>query len=148
MAFEKCLFLCWILWKCWEMALCENIHWLNATFQGNYYNSFVCVDILRPSQPNGVMSRAVSLPNHIFSGQALSSKWLTSTVYILLPDTDNCMSWISWRERMTLESPQKNVANPVGVEPTIYWSPVGCASEPLTLVIKTVLCNMYTYPSR
>ena len=31
---------------------------------------FVCVDILRPSQPNGVMSSVVSLPNHAFTGQA------------------------------------------------------------------------------
>ena len=31
---------------------------------------FVCVDVLRPSQPNGVMSSAVSLPNHTFTGQA------------------------------------------------------------------------------
>ena len=30
----------------------------------------VCVDVLRPSQPNGVMSSAVSLPNHTFTGQA------------------------------------------------------------------------------
>ena len=25
---------------------------------------FVCADVLRPSQPNGVMSSPVSLPNH------------------------------------------------------------------------------------
>ena len=31
---------------------------------------FVCVEVLLPSQPNGVMSRAVSLPNHTFTGQA------------------------------------------------------------------------------
>ena len=31
--------------------------------------SFVCVEVLRPSQPNGVMSSAVSLPNHMFTGQ-------------------------------------------------------------------------------
>ena len=31
---------------------------------------FVCVEALRPSQPNGVMSSAVSLPNHTFTGQA------------------------------------------------------------------------------
>ena len=31
---------------------------------------FVCVAILRPSQPNEVMSSAVILPNHTFSGQA------------------------------------------------------------------------------
>ena len=27
---------------------------------------FVCVEVLQPSQPNGVMSSAVSLPNHTF----------------------------------------------------------------------------------
>ena len=31
---------------------------------------FVCVEVLRPSQPNGVMSNAVSLPNHMFTEQA------------------------------------------------------------------------------
>ena len=31
---------------------------------------FVCVEVFRPSQPNGVMSSAVSLPNHMFTGQA------------------------------------------------------------------------------
>ena len=30
---------------------------------------FVCVKVLRPSQPSGVMSSAVSLPNHTFTGQ-------------------------------------------------------------------------------
>ena len=29
-----------------------------------------CVEVLRPSQPNGVMSSAVSLPNHTFTGKA------------------------------------------------------------------------------
>ena len=31
---------------------------------------FVCVEVLRPSQPNWVMSSEVSLPNHTFTGQA------------------------------------------------------------------------------
>ena len=31
---------------------------------------FVGVEVLRPSQPNGVMLSAVSLPNHMFTGQA------------------------------------------------------------------------------
>ena len=30
---------------------------------------FVCVEVLRPSQPNGVMLSAVSLPNHRFLGR-------------------------------------------------------------------------------
>ena len=33
------------------------------------FRLFVCVEVLRPSQPNGVMSSAVSLPNHTFTGQ-------------------------------------------------------------------------------
>ena len=55
---------------------------------------FVCVEVLRPSQPNGVMSSVVSLPNHTFTGQAWawSSKGLTSIVHILSPETDNCPS--------------------------------------------------------
>ena len=31
---------------------------------------FVCVEVLRPSQPNVGMSSAVSLPNHLFTGHA------------------------------------------------------------------------------
>ena len=31
---------------------------------------FVCDEVLWPSQPNGVMSSMVSLPNHTFTGQA------------------------------------------------------------------------------
>ena len=33
-------------------------------------NEIVCVEVLRPSQPNGVMSSAVSLPNHTLTGHA------------------------------------------------------------------------------
>ena len=51
-----------------------------------------------------VMSSAVSLPNHTFTGQASSSKRLTSIVHILSPETDNCPSSISGRERMTVEN--------------------------------------------
>ena len=39
-------------------------------FRTGYSLMFVCVEVLRPSQPNGVMSSAVSLPNHTFTGQA------------------------------------------------------------------------------
>ena len=34
------------------------------------FTGLACVEVLRPSQPNGVMSSAVSLPNHTFTGQA------------------------------------------------------------------------------
>ena len=53
---------------------------------------FVCVEVLRPSQPNGVMSSMVSLPNYTFNGQAWSSELLISIVHILSPETDNCPS--------------------------------------------------------
>ena len=33
-------------------------------------NLFVCVQVLKPSVPNGVMSSLVSLPNYTFTGQA------------------------------------------------------------------------------
>ena len=36
----------------------------------SYKYTFVCVEILRPSQPNGIMSCAVNLPNYTFTGQA------------------------------------------------------------------------------
>ena len=42
-------------------ATCDNLRGLSV---------FVCVEVLRPSQPNGVMSSAVSLSNHTFTGQA------------------------------------------------------------------------------
>ena len=34
------------------------------------HQKLVCVEVLRPSQPNRVMSSAVSLSNHKFTGQA------------------------------------------------------------------------------
>ena len=41
-----------------------------AVVIGAYNGSvFVCVEVLRPSQPNGVMSSAVNLPNHTFTEQ-------------------------------------------------------------------------------
>ena len=39
-------------------------------YQRKGEKKFVCVEVLQPSQPNGVMSGAVSLPNHTFTGQA------------------------------------------------------------------------------
>ena len=34
------------------------------------HDLFVCDEVLWPSQPDGVMLSAVSLPNHTFTGQA------------------------------------------------------------------------------
>ena len=66
-------------------------YWVNNSKSvSDSEEGFVCVEVLRPSQPNGVMSSVVNLPNHTFTGQASSSKWLTSIVHILSPETDNC----------------------------------------------------------
>ena len=37
-----------------------------------FFVLFVCVEVLLPIQPNGVMSSTVGLPNHTFTGQAYS----------------------------------------------------------------------------
>ena len=42
-------------------------------------SSFVCVEVLWPSQPNGVMSNAVSLPNHTFISRGSSSSSSSSS---------------------------------------------------------------------
>ena len=62
---------------------------------------FVCVEVLWPCQPNGVMLSAVSLPNHTVTGQTWSFKWLFSNMHILSPETDNCPFLNKW-EGMTV----------------------------------------------
>ena len=59
------------LWSCGVKGVkiapnLEPHRWWSCGVEG----VFVCVEVLRPSQPNGVMSSAVSLPNHMFNGQA------------------------------------------------------------------------------
>ena len=55
---------------------------------------------------------------HTFTRKAYSSKRLTSILHILSPETDNCPSWISGSERMTVEnitwslSPTRRGLNP------------------------------------
>ena len=43
--------------------------WINCQypFDRRLYMSVFCVEVLRPCQPNGVMSSAVSLPTHTFT---------------------------------------------------------------------------------
>ena len=43
---------------------------LNCQPDDLLFSNIVCVEVLRPSQPNGVMSSVVTLPNHTFTGQA------------------------------------------------------------------------------
>ena len=62
----------------WIYTVCKTFFLISGDVRVNYSNFsyiffivlFVCVEVLRPSQPNGVMSSAVSLPNHTFTGQA------------------------------------------------------------------------------
>ena len=53
----------------------------------NFLQHLVYVEVLWPGQPNGVMSSAVSSPNHTFTGTGF--KWLTSIAHILSQETDN-----------------------------------------------------------
>ena len=63
--FFKCLYL--------NCHLSQSIHiWNLGIWEGllRFQKNTVCIEVLQPSQPNGVMSSAVSLPNHTFTGQA------------------------------------------------------------------------------
>ena len=66
-----------------------------------YYRDFICVEVLRPRQPNGVMSSAFSLPNHTFTGQD-SSKRLTSIVHVLSPEKDTTVKMCEWRAKVLI----------------------------------------------
>ena len=51
------------------MVICNFIQGTICKFILTHQDSnFVCVEVLRPSQPSGVMSSVVSLPNHTFTG--------------------------------------------------------------------------------
>ena len=55
---------------------------------------FVCDEVLRPSQPNGVMPSkpVVYLTTGLLGRLSPLIKRLTSIVHILLPETDDCPS--------------------------------------------------------
>ena len=56
---------------------------------------FVCVEVLRPCQPNGVMSSAVSLPNHTFTGfSPLSGSPVLCTFFRQKLTTANIIGYI------------------------------------------------------
>ena len=99
--------------RIWHLIRVYNICFSSSSFWTHHEVLFVCVEVSRPSQPNGVMPSAVSLPNHTFTGQALSSKRLTSIVHIPLSETDNCPSWIRGRERTTVE---KNISWSISIK--------------------------------
>ena len=55
-------------WKTWQgMKKSHFCHWRSLCRKPGV---IICVEVLRPSLPNGVMSSAVSLPSHTFTGQA------------------------------------------------------------------------------
>ena len=68
------------------------------------WSEFVCLFVLRfygPVNPMGsCRARSVYLTTRLLG----RLKRLTSIVHILSPETDNCPSWISRREKMTVEN--------------------------------------------
>ena len=88
--------------------------------------TFVCVEILLTSQPNGVMSSTVSLLNHTLLGRLspLSSQSVLCIFFCqqlkaaLLESAEGreC-PWKMFHD----QSPQKNVAYPQGVQPATSW---------------------------
>ena len=72
---------------------------------GTYLWNFVCLCwgfTAQSTQWSHVKRGQFTLPHVYWAG--LVSKRLTSIVHILLPETDNCPSWISGRVRMTVEN--------------------------------------------
>ena len=62
----RALFIC-----CTSYAINRHVFMLLLTFSLNFQNEILFVlRFLRPSQPNGVMSSMINLPNHTFTGQA------------------------------------------------------------------------------
>ena len=61
---------CLLTSACASAVLLESRLFANRMVKVHTLCLFVCVEVLRPSQPNGVMLSAVSLPNHTFTGQA------------------------------------------------------------------------------
>ena len=95
-----------LVWGCWWAVFVDVLAELSArdTMVAGCCSLFVCVEVLRPGQPNGVMSSAVSLPDRAFTGRAWSSGRLTSSVHVLSPGAGSCPSWVGGRERMTVDN--------------------------------------------
>ena len=53
-----------------QFVKCQILVSMKKKVRQLFKNVFVCVEVLRPSQPDGVMSSEVSLPNHTFTGRA------------------------------------------------------------------------------
>ena len=51
-------------------STCAHTFDSNSKLTTAFWFDLVCVEVLRPSQLNGVMSSVVSLPNHTFTGHA------------------------------------------------------------------------------
>ena len=69
--------------------------WLPSVFVLRFYGPV--------NQMGSCRVRSVYLTT-VLLGRLSPLSGLTSIVHILLPETDNCPSWISWRERTTIET--------------------------------------------
>ena len=86
---------------------------------------FVCVEVLWPSQPNGVISIVVSLPYHTFTGQAVLQAVNQYCAHSFARNLQ--MPFLNQRKGEKIfhdQTPWKNVADPAGVESATSWSPV------------------------
>ena len=106
-------FLCAVLLKAYHQAASSKYPqhmfiWGDKKSYSTGHPFHMVVEVLRPSQPSGVISSEVSLPDHTFTGQAQSSKQLTNIVQILSPETDNCPSWTvagrEWRKKYFIDN--------------------------------------------
>ena len=95
----------------------------------------VCVEVLRPSQPNGVMSSTVSLPNHVY--------WAGLVLYAVnqycahsfarnrqLPFLNQRKGENDRRIYFMINLHERMLPTLAGVEPATSWTPVGWRIQP------------------
>ena len=101
----------------------------------------MCVEVLRPRQPNGVMSSTVSLPNHTFTGQAyilvIDPELLLMDIIVLMLNELSlaCINILIYIERVSK-----------------LYSRISCSNSLLVLSLKNrtlppTLPHTYTTPS-
>ena len=89
--------------NCW-MSGKQFRPWSDTACCSTWPGSLFVLRFYGPVNPMGsCLARSVYLTTHLL-GRLSPLKRLTSIVHILSPETDNCPSWISVRERMTVEN--------------------------------------------
>ena len=109
-------------------GIAEDAKFLHVLFMLRFYS---------PVNPLGSCRVQSVCLTTLFLGRLSPLNGKQVLAHILSHETDNCSSWISWRERMTVEniswswsiSTKECCRTRQGSKPATSWSPVACASD-------------------